>query len=76
MEKYLELDKRIVDKIGDNPVPFALLFIHDSDIANECAKIASEEGKSKEPYRILDRRLQALRKAGVILSTSKGWVRA
>ncbi|WP_243211065.1 hypothetical protein JQ760_028505 (plasmid) [Klebsiella pneumoniae] len=73
MEKYLELDKRIMDKIGDNPVPFAFLFVRDSDIANECEKIAREEGK--EPFRVLDRRLQALRKAGSIRSTTKGWVR-
>ncbi|HHC0746911.1 TPA: hypothetical protein ACN7TL_003974 [Klebsiella pneumoniae] len=75
MEKYLELDKKIMVKIGDNPVPFSLLFVRDSDIANECEKIANEEGKTKEPYRILDRRLQTLRKAGVIRSTPKGWVK-
>lgn len=73
MEKYSKLDKFIIDEIGNSPVPFSLLFIRDSDIANECEKIAHAEGK--EPYRVLDRRLQALRKAGSIRSTTKGWVR-
>lgn len=73
MEKYSKLDKFIIDEIGNSPVPFSLLFIRDSDIANECEQIARKEGK--EPFRVLDRRLQALRKAGNIRSTTKGWVR-
>ncbi|PXK88206.1 hypothetical protein DMS21_10015 [Klebsiella variicola] len=39
------------------------------------SRIAKDENKP-EPFRILDRRLQALRKSGKIRSTSKGWVRA
>ncbi|MEQ0006755.1 hypothetical protein ABLU95_11035 [Klebsiella sp. GG_Kp146] len=74
MKKYTEFDRKIMEKIGVTPITFHLLFSHD-DIPVECKKIAMKEGKS-EPFRILDRRLQALRKAGEIRSTSKGWVRA
>ncbi|MDP0667250.1 hypothetical protein [Klebsiella pneumoniae] len=72
MTKYELLDSKIMNKIGGQPSPFSSLYV--SDVAEECKKIAAEENKS-EPFRILDRRLQALRKAGKIRSTSKGWVR-
>ncbi|MGK6992785.1 hypothetical protein [Klebsiella quasipneumoniae] len=73
MKKYTELDRIIMEKIGVTPIPFHF-FLFPDDIPAECKKIAMKEGKS-EPFRILDRRLQALRKAGNIRSTSKGWVR-
>ncbi|UIZ74555.1 hypothetical protein HRV96_15350 [Raoultella ornithinolytica] len=73
MTKYELLDSKIMNKIGGNPTPFFSLFVR--DVADECAKIAADEGGGKEPFRILDRRLQALRKAGKIRSTTKGWVR-
>jgi hypothetical protein len=47
MEKYLELDKKIMVKIGDNPVPFSLLFVRDSDIANECEKLPAKRERRK-----------------------------
>lgn len=72
MKKYTELDRIIMEKIGVTPILFTSCF--PDDIPAECKKIAMKEGKS-EPFRILDRRLQALRKAGNIRSTSKGWVR-
>ncbi|HBY6599165.1 hypothetical protein DW199_22570 [Klebsiella pneumoniae] len=73
MTKYELLDSKIMKKIGGDPSPFSSLYVR--DVAEECSRIAKEENKP-EPFRILDRRLQALRKAGKIRSTSKGWVRA
>lgn len=73
MTKYEVLDLKIMNKIGGQPKPFSSVYVR--DVAEECKKIAAEENKP-EPFRILDRRLQALRKAGQIRSTSKGWVRA
>ncbi|HAT7495371.1 TPA: hypothetical protein ACGASP_003101 [Raoultella ornithinolytica] len=72
MTKYELLDSKIMNKIGGHPAPFSSLYVR--DVAEECKKIAAEENKP-EPFRVLDRRLQALRKAGKIRSTSKGWVR-
>ncbi|EOG9328785.1 TPA: hypothetical protein MIC13_22515 [Klebsiella pneumoniae] len=73
MTKYNELDSKILTKISGYPTPFSSLYV--KDVAEECIRLATEENKP-EPFRILDRRLQALRKAGVIRSTTKGWVRA
>ncbi|HDT6091303.1 TPA: hypothetical protein QHD31_005772 [Raoultella ornithinolytica] len=73
MTKYELLDSKIMNKIGGHPAPFSSLYVR--DVVEECKKIAAEENKP-EPFRILDRRLQALRKAGKIRSTPKGWVRA
>ncbi|SVT93382.1 MULTISPECIES: hypothetical protein [Klebsiella] len=73
MTKYELLDSKIMSKIDVHPTPFSSLYVR--DVAEECVRIAKDENKP-EPFRILDRRLQALRKAGKIRSTSKGWVRA
>ena len=73
MTKYNELDSKILTKISGHPTPFSSLYV--KDVAEECIRLATEENKP-EPFRILDRRLQALRKAGMIRSTTKGWVRA
>ena len=46
------------------------------NVGLECVDIAKDEGDKKEPFRILDRRLQALRKLGVIAHVKgKGWVK-
>lgn len=72
-DKYAKLDSAILNKIGGNPSPFSQIFVR--DVQSECIRIAQEENKS-EPYRILDRRLQTLRKRGVICNvTGKGWVK-
>ncbi|SXA09917.1 hypothetical protein [Klebsiella pneumoniae] len=73
MTKYELLDSKIMNNVDENPTPFSSLYV--SDVAAECRRIAKDECKP-EPCRILDRRLQALRKAGKLRSTSKGWVRA
>jgi hypothetical protein len=75
---YAKLDAAILNKIGAAPKQFALINVR--DVAEECKRISKEIGTSRshygvEPFRILDRRLQALRKSGKILSTGKGWIR-
>lgn len=76
---YTKLDAAILNKIGGPPKQFYLINVR--DVAEECERISNEIGKSRScfgvpPFRILERRLQALRKAGKIQSTSKGWIRA
>lgn len=74
MSKYAKLDHFILNKIGGQPIPFAQIYVR--DVREECVLIAKEESKP-EPFRILDRRLQALRKLGVIRNiTGKGWVKS
>ncbi|WP_276642972.1 hypothetical protein [Siccibacter turicensis] len=75
MTKYAVLDNSILSKLSDTPKPFSQLFVR--DISAECEFIAKSEGSKREPFRILDRRLQALRKLGVIRNvTGKGWVKS
>lgn len=73
MSKYEKLDRLILNKIGGHPTPFHRIFIRDVD---EEAKLLAEEDGSGHPFRYVDRRLQAMRKRGVIRNvTGKGWVR-
>lgn len=76
-KKYDALDALILASIGTQPKAFAAINV--GDVAKECARLAAAEGTSRSiwgvaPFRICDRRLQALRKAEKIRSTSKGWV--
>lgn len=73
MSKYETLDKAIMNKMGGHPQKFTA--INARDVREECERIAATEDRKVEAFRILDRRLQALRKAGKIKSTSKGWLR-
>lgn len=77
MSKYATLDAMILAEIGSAPKQFAMLYR--ADIVHECDRLAMDEpakrGRDIEPFRILDRRLQALRKAGKIQSSTKGWIR-
>lgn len=74
MSKYEKLDRLIMNKIGGHPTPFHQIFVR--DVEEESKRIAEEDG-SGYPFRFVDRRLQSLRKKGVIRSvTGKGWVRA
>ncbi|MDP9766986.1 hypothetical protein FJP64_14125 [Kosakonia cowanii] len=75
MTKYAKLDDAILQIIGDSPITFSGIFVR--DVAQECRLIAGTEKSKPEPFRILDRRLQALRKLGVIRNvTGKGWVKS
>lgn len=72
MSKYETLDKMILNKIGDHPVPFMDIFSR--DVFNECEKLST---KVHEGFRVLDRRLQALKKKGLIRCIrGKGWVKS
>ena len=74
MSKYEKLDRLIMNKIGSHPTPFHQIFVR--DVAEESKRIAADDG-SGYPFRFVDRRLQSLRKKGVIRNvTGKGWVRA
>ncbi|WP_129544408.1 hypothetical protein [Serratia sp. 1D1416] len=73
MSKYENLDAAILRKIGSTPTTFSELF--GGCVRGYCTSIAGTEGKdSDDAFRVLDRRLQALRKKGIIRSTSRGWV--
>lgn len=71
MSQYKILDEAIMKKIGGHPQMFVEIFVR--DVREECHRIADATGC--QAYRILDRRLQALRKAGKIRFISKGWIR-
>lgn len=76
---YAVLDAEILAAIGDTPVKAAAL--QTRAVLSECRRIAEAASTRRSPfgvspYRVLDRRLQVLRKAGKIESTTKGWVRA
>lgn len=73
MTKYEVLDKAIMTKMGGHAQAFSAIMVR--DVREECERIAKEDATKVEPFRILDRRLQALRKAGKIRFISKGWVR-
>ncbi|CAM33125.1 hypothetical protein VIP0020 [Salmonella phage Vi II-E1] len=78
MSKYEELDAMIMNALDFNvPTPFMAIHFSDgihSGIYAECEKLAT---KQHEGFRVLDRRLQVLRKKGLIVShgASKGWVK-
>lgn len=73
MGKYITLDKALLEFLTPVPKPFAILF--SEEIKAECNRIAAGES-NPQSFRILDRRLQALRKAGRIqYTTGKGWLK-
>lgn len=73
-EKYKALDQMILNKIGGHPTQFHKIYAR--DVHDESLKIAEEDGKSY-PFRFVDRRLQALRKSGLITYVkAKGWVKS
>jgi hypothetical protein len=74
---YKALDALILGAISEEPKLFAGLCEH-MEIFATCKVIAEEAGTKRSPFgveprRVLDRRLQALRKAGTIRSTPTGW---
>lgn len=73
MTDYTELDAAILERLADGPLPFhALMARKVSEIANRLAKPDSHGVTTG--WRVLDRRLQTLRKAGKITHDRKtGW---
>ncbi|MBR8234658.1 hypothetical protein K6W26_22870 [Burkholderia sp. AU42008] len=79
MSKYQNLDALILAAIDETPKKF--VFINAGPVRVESERIAQDEATPRTRgevvgWRVIDRRLQALRKAGKIRSTSTGWVRA
>lgn len=70
--KYEKLDRLILNQLGSKPKPFCDIFT--GDILEKCEELSIHK---YEGFRVLDRRLQALRKKGLIVnvSSSKGWVK-
>ncbi|MBJ9731104.1 MULTISPECIES: hypothetical protein [Burkholderia] len=79
MSKYEKLDALILASIDEFPKKFAA--VNTGAVREESERLAREECRPNTfgevvGWRIVDRRLQAVRKTGTIRSTSKGWVRA
>ncbi|WP_175787545.1 hypothetical protein [Burkholderia anthina] len=77
--KYTALDALILVSIDETPKKFFV--INSGQVRTESDRLAKEESRPHicgevAGWRIVDRRLQALRKAGKIRSTSTGWVKA
>ncbi|MCL4631577.1 MULTISPECIES: hypothetical protein [Burkholderia] len=79
MSKYQKLDALILASIDETPKKFVA--VNTGAVREESERLAREECRPTTfgevvGWRIVDRRLQAVRKTGKIRSTSKGWVRA
>ena len=73
MSKYIELDQLILARIKVRPVTFMELSRNHKieDLADRLSKVNSHGNKMG--WRLIDRRLQSLRKAGLIKYRSKQW---
>lgn len=70
MSQYEKLDSLIVQRLRQGPMFLHFLCAH--EVHSECVRIADATGR--EAFRVIDARLQALRKAGLIVFNSKtGW---
>ncbi|EOD8411239.1 hypothetical protein QL189_08940 [Cronobacter turicensis] len=73
MDKYSDLDALILNSIGLAPKSFSDIYYgvdrDQKDVRQTCIELAGKDGA---PTRVLDRRLQALRKKGLIVFI-KGW---
>lgn len=79
MSKYQKLDALILASIDESPKKFAA--VNAGAVREESERLAREECRPTTfgevvGWRIVDRRLQAVRKTGKIRSTSKGWVKS
>lgn len=64
MGQYAELDKRIIDAVAKRKSP-----LYDKRINEEASRLAA--GTGRDDFRVIDGRLQALRKAGTIRHLTK-----
>lgn len=72
MDKYSALDAKIIGAIGGGRRGFGEVCAAARD---EAKTLESSPGEKAEGWRIVDRRLQALRKAGKIrYARNSGWV--
>lgn len=75
MTKYEKLDSLILSSIEAGRTQFNQIFA--GTVHDECERIAKAEGTTRsrwgvDPFRVMDRRLQALRKAGKIRFVASG----
>lgn len=69
---YEEVDARILENLGKHPKAF--MDIYFPEIYTLCVETLNDI--KKDPARLLDRRLQALRKKGLIHHvTGRGWIK-
>jgi hypothetical protein len=72
---YAQLDAMIIAKLSDKPAE--LIYINASDVRDECMRLA---GSSRDAYRVIDGRMQALKRKKLIRFVSatggRGWVKA
>lgn len=76
VSKYDELDEAVLYSIGQEPKPFHEIYF---SFTNQALKITEicKSFSQQEPVRVLDRRLQALRKKGLIIAVKgKGWIKS
>ena len=72
MSQYDRLDELIVERVKAQGV-VKLIPLSGGDVATEATALAADTGR--EDFRIIDGRLQALRKRGVLQHDSKrGWM--
>lgn len=72
MSQYENLDKLILQRLSGE-VGLPLIFLNAQEVKCESERLAEASGR--DAFRVLDGRLQALRKRGAITFNSKtGWV--
>lgn len=71
---YTKLDEAIIGAIAACRHEAASFCDISPKCEPEAEKLSAVPGEAAEWWRIIDRRLQALRKAGKIRHTTKGWV--
>lgn len=74
---YTTLDAAIIQRITKAaPATFTTVFAYKSKVMEEADTLAAADFEKAKAFRIVDRRLQALRKAGKIKYQRKpeGWV--
>ncbi len=69
MSQYETLDKLILSRLKGEPNGMPLVFLDSGEVRREVRRIAEETGR--DDFRVLDGRLQSLRKAGKIRHQTK-----
>ena len=69
MNKYNQLDAAILSQIAEGGKGFNVILARN----NAMARPFCNEGMEMEPWRVIDRRLQALRKAKKIVYRGRFW---
>jgi hypothetical protein len=74
VSQYKKLDDLIVDRVATKGIQFTPLFSANA-VREESQRLGTLLGR--EPFRVLDGRLQALKRKGVITyGTKTGWVKS